>query len=614
LLLSAIPAAAQLQVGDATKLSLDGTLFTGYDDGWSNTSTSAHSLDVGGNVGLSGSYFNPQFLSFFANNDYGRGQADSDYQSITNSEKFGVGAGIFGGSHFPGSISWTKGYNSTGAVASELSGLTSTGDYGLLSINWGAYVPGLPSLFANYSDSSSSTSIFGTEGETSSKQHNFNLGSAYKIRLGDWKVNLDGRYTRNWGVTGTPQFLNGQEQPTEESTSGSSEQIRAGTEHSFPLNGSFSASAGRTMYDYNFGSGQDSGASDTANALLIVRPTRKLTVAFDAAYSDNAFGSLSQDIVSSTDQAENLGTVRTTLFQGSTTYPLWKSLTVGVNFTREDQFFAGQHYGSNQWGLNTNFSPAWGKRLGSITFFGALTDSATQEGNTNLGGSANVAFRREIDGWKVGANYGYQQSVQTILVLYTISSMSYGGNVAHKLFNNISWTAGFGGGHSVLTPQEGSTNHSESYFSSFSWRAYSLTGGYSQGVGESVFTPNGLVAVNPTSSPLISQNALIFFNTKSYNASFGGQPFRNAALSVGYSSSVGGTSASTSAAQDLLVGGQNFYYGTNWLQGSFVYHFRKLSFNAQFIKFTQSAGSPNNTSPATVVSYVFGISRGFHVF
>jgi len=469
-------------------------------------------------------------------------------------------------------------------------------------------------LFVNYSDSSSSTSIFGTEGETDSKQHNFNLGSAYKLRLRGWKVNLDGRYTRNWGVTGTPQFLNGQEQPTEASTSGSSESIHAGTDHSFPLHGSFSASAGRTMYDYNFGSGQDNGASDTVNTLLIVRPTKKLTVAFDAAYSDNAFGSLSQDLLSSTNLAENLGTVRTTLLQGSTTYPLWKSLSVGVTFTREDQFFAGQHYGSNQWGLNTNFSPAWGKRLGSITFSGALTDSATQQGNTNLGGSANVAYRRDFGGWKVGANYGYQQSVQTILVVYTLSSMSYGANVARKLFDNISWTGGFGGGHSVLTPQEGSSTHSESYFSTFSWRAYSLTGGYSNGAGASLLTPNGLVVVNPTSTPLISQNALIFFNTKSYNASFGGQPFRNAELSVGYSSAVGSTTASTSAVQNLLAGGQNFYYGTNWLQGSFVYHFRKLSFNAQYIKFMQSAGALNNTSPSTVVNYVFGISRGFHLF
>ena len=138
--------------------------------------------------------------------------------------------------------------------------------------------------------------------------------------------------------------------------------------------------------------------------------------------------------------------------------------------------------------------------------------------------------------------------------------------------------------------------------------------GNSQGEGASILTPSGLVAVSPGTEPLISQNALIFYNSKSYSVNFGAQPFRNAQLTAGYFNSLGGTTASSTAAESFLPGGQNFFYGSKWLQGSFVYHFRKLAFSAQFIQFTQNTSLETNQSAARSSAYSFGVSRSFHVF
>ena len=593
-------------------MSLNGSLFSGYDSGWGSGESSAHSVLLGVNADMNGSYFSPQFLSFYANNTYDRAQEDSQAQSISNGDTFGFGARIFGGSHFPGSISYSKGFNNTGTVASELPGLTTHGEYSFFRASWGAYIPGWPSLSLGYAETGSSVSIFGIEGGTTSSQHNFSAGSAYSFHLSGWKMNLDGRYTRNWGTVGTPQFLTGQTQEIEAPSSGSSGNVHAWTEHSTPLNGNFSASVGRNMYEYNFSGSGDSGSSDTLNALLTFRPLKKLSAALDAAYSDSAFGSVSPDILASGNVASNLGTVRTTLLNGSTMYPFWRFLSAGLIFTREDQFFAGQHYGANQWGVNVNFSPLWGKKLGDIRVIATLIDTATQAGNTNLGGTASASYARRIGTWKIGANFAYSQNVQTILLVYTVSTMSYGANVAHK-FGNISWTGGFGGGHSVLTPQMGSSSHSEAYFSNFSWRMFSIAGNYSQGSGYSVVTPNGLVPVNPGTVPLISPNALIFYDSHSFNVSFGGQPFRRASLSIGYSDSLGTTTSSSSSVQYLLPGGQNFFFGTDYLYGMFVYNFRKLAFSAQFNHFKQDT-SLSSALPSVVNSYSFGVSRMFNIF
>ena len=74
-----------LNIGENTKLNA-GAMFTfGYQGDYGDAIPSSHGLDLGFDGKLSGSYYNPNFLSFTANPYYDQSRADSDYQSLTGS-------------------------------------------------------------------------------------------------------------------------------------------------------------------------------------------------------------------------------------------------------------------------------------------------------------------------------------------------------------------------------------------------------------------------------------------------------------------------------------------------------------------------------------------------
>ena len=56
----------------------------------------------------------PRFLNFTAYPYYNRSQENSGSQSITDSSGVNLNSSIFGGSHFPGSVSFGENLNSTG--------------------------------------------------------------------------------------------------------------------------------------------------------------------------------------------------------------------------------------------------------------------------------------------------------------------------------------------------------------------------------------------------------------------------------------------------------------------------------------------------------------------
>ena len=89
LVLTISPASAQLQIGDDIKIKA-GALFTAgyqgvYGDGAQIQSN--HGLDFGLNGNISGSYYNPNFLSFNIVPYVNQSQVNSDFQSITGSQR-----------------------------------------------------------------------------------------------------------------------------------------------------------------------------------------------------------------------------------------------------------------------------------------------------------------------------------------------------------------------------------------------------------------------------------------------------------------------------------------------------------------------------------------------
>ncbi len=79
-------ASAQVNAGEA-KLNLNGNLSVGYSDDTTNTAGSDHSIFGAGAADLSGSYYNPNFLSFDVQPFYNQSRLNSTSQSLTASQR-----------------------------------------------------------------------------------------------------------------------------------------------------------------------------------------------------------------------------------------------------------------------------------------------------------------------------------------------------------------------------------------------------------------------------------------------------------------------------------------------------------------------------------------------
>ena len=116
-------APAQVTVGDDISMNLNGQVAGGYSADYGNAMPSDHGLNFGGTASLSGSYYTPNFLSFSINPYYNQSRANSASQSISDSSGVTASAFLFSGSHFPGSVSYSKTYNSLGTFGAPESRL-----------------------------------------------------------------------------------------------------------------------------------------------------------------------------------------------------------------------------------------------------------------------------------------------------------------------------------------------------------------------------------------------------------------------------------------------------------------------------------------------------------
>ena len=98
-------ARAQIAVGDEVKMSLNGNIGVGYSGDFGNAVTSGHGIFGTGMGLLSGSYYNPNFLSFNVRPFYNRNQDNGAYTSVLSETGVDASTSILSGSHFPGSIS-----------------------------------------------------------------------------------------------------------------------------------------------------------------------------------------------------------------------------------------------------------------------------------------------------------------------------------------------------------------------------------------------------------------------------------------------------------------------------------------------------------------------------
>src|SRR6185437_14438263 len=177
-----VSAQAQVAVGDEVKMSLNGNIGIRYSGDFGNAGTSGHGLFGTGMGLLSGSYYNPNFLSFNVRPFYNRNQDNGAYTSVLSETGVDASTNIFSGSHFPGSVSYTKSfargsqYGLPGAA-----NLSADSDTRNFSTTWSELLPKLPSLTATFSDNATSSPILGESGTNDMRSRILSVLSNYKL-------------------------------------------------------------------------------------------------------------------------------------------------------------------------------------------------------------------------------------------------------------------------------------------------------------------------------------------------------------------------------------------------------------------------------------------------
>ncbi len=599
LFLLSLPAAAQVEF-DGVSMGLAGDLETGYNGSTSSSGGNSHGLGIGGTGNFQGSFYNPNFLSFSAQPYYNRSQANSDSGSIFNTGGYNGNVNLFTGSHFPGSISFNQVWDSTGVFGIPgQTGLTTKDSSRAFGIGWSELIPDMPSLTVSYTRGSAESSLLGSDAQSGISTNSFNIHSGYLFR--GW--NLGGGFAHLTSKTNSVGLLgDGDTEVTDTSTNTYSFSLG----HKLPLDGGFGLGVSRSSYNSDLSgatTGTNTGTTDNAYGNMGVKVWR-LPVTATASYTDNVYGAFEEQVLSQggtllfTDLSP---TSRSLLVNVSTGYAILPHTYVNGYVNRQELWLGGSAYGLTQ--VGANIAANLGKFFKGLTVTVGMNDNANKQGNVGAGLVANANYLRNIGHWRFSANYNYNQSVQTLLAIYQISSMSYGAGVQRRFADGLSLNISGGGGRTAFEQVPGNGSHSWNVNSGISWHRTNLAGNYSQSAGTSVLTPTGLIGEQ---DPIIS-NGLVVFTGKSRGLNFGTSPVRNLTLAITFSKANSNTLTLGSA------DGVSSYNQTELYTGTLTYRLRKLNFNANVVQFRQGI-SAAGTAPSNVTTYFFGISRWFKAF
>lgn len=594
----ALPAAAQLKVGE-TSSTLSGTISGGYTGDYGNLINSDHSLSVGGTGTLSGYYYNPNFLSFSVSPFLNQSRDNSSYQSISNASGVNFTSSIFGGSHFPGSVSYSKAYNSEGNFAIPgVANYTTRGNSDTFGINWAETLPDWPSLSASFQTGSSQYSIYGADGNGNTDSHSFGLRSAYMLD----GFNLAAYFTLGGSHSDIPQILEGSTQSETATSSNRGYGFSAG--HPLPMHGGFSSSFNSSYVNSDFLGASYHGTIDTLTGTASFQPTQKFHYSVSSDYSDNLTGSLYQAITATggvTAPPEQGQSSHAFDLLGNASYSILPNLQGLATADRRQQFFLGKSYSADSYGGGLTY---WHLLFGgsfNSSFTAADNTSSTSNGNT-LGFSGSASYNKRFNGWAAGGFVSYSQNVETLLITYMSSMYSYGGNI-RKAFGQFGWSAGASVSKTGLTTQSGIISSSESFNSSVHYsRWITLNGSYSKSTGTGIESGVGIV-VTPVPEPVLGSTDLILFGGDSFTFGLSSNPMRRMTLSASYAKAVTNSS---------LVGIPS-ESNTKQINTIFQYQFRKMYLTGGYSNLVQGF-SQSQTVPEHVSAFFIGVSRWFNFF
>lgn len=611
ILLSSVPAWAQITIGDDLSLTSTGSISAGYNGSYGNQIASNHGLTAGGAAAINGFYYNPNFLSFSIDPYFNQSRSNSQFASVTDASGVALSSSIFAGSHFPGSVTYQTNYNTTGNYGIPgIASLNTNGNSQGFGVGWGAYVPGLPTLSVGYQQGDSNYSLYGTNENGSSNFRSFYANSSYNIAGFGLGAGI-AHGTSNALIPGV--IVGGQ-------TASSNSDITSydfNVSHALPWNGTFNSTFNRTDLDSDYLGYSFNGDIDVLTSNIGLHPTPKLSFSLSADYTDNLSGSLYEAIVpgASTSTLAATGPSTSTSIGGllpsteasshawdmlfNTSYSFATDLQVQGQFERREQDYLGESYGSNLYDAGVFYTrQIAGGYLGSSA---SIIDSTVDGSSQNeLGFIATANYTRRIGNWQFGGYFNYAQNVQTFLITYDTSYYNFSGNIARRLGR---WylSASAGGGRSGLTGVSGSTSSTESFTGSVGRRKFAFTGSYAKSDGNSLASGSGLL---PTPLPPIVPSALlVLFGGTSYSVTASAAPWRNFTSSFSY------VKSENNLDNLGLTSWNNYEQENAYLQ----YQFRQLGLNGGYTRLVQGF-SASGTPPADFSSFYIGVYRWFNFF
>ena len=595
-LLSFVPAAqAQVTVGEDVKMNLSGNLGFGYSGSFRDSGISSHGLFGTGMGLLSGSYYNPNFLSFTVRPYYDRNQDNTAYTSILSETGVDASTSIFAGSHFPGSISFSKSlakgsqYGIPGGAY-----LTADGTNQTFSVTWSELLPNLPSLTATFSDTSSSATLLGEDGKTDTSSKNFNLLSNYRID----GFQLAGFMNHQNYRVDLPAFLSLANSRSDSANTA----YGISANHAIPLSGMATMGYNRTNYDSSTGSYRNHGTTDTADFGVSLKPMERLTVSGQVRYTGNLIGALRQSYLAGGTSAffANEETSHGVALSTYGTYRIGHGFGLIGYANRQMQTFAGTTYDYNQAGGTLTYS--YSRPLFGLLYltFGLVNNGATRGGNS-LGfvGSANL--KRTIRRWEYNADVSYSQNAQLVIAYFTASTLTYGGTARRRFGSNMFWTGSYRGSQSAITQLAGSTNRADSLITNFIRGRYDFSATYSKSRGTALLNPNGVLTPAPV-APLLTPDQIVYSGIV-YGAGASVVPTRKMLINFNWYK-VQSDTLTTSA---LSRNNSERYYA------QMQYNLRKLFFRAGYWRVNQGIG-PIVGRPTIENTYFFNVSRWFNLF
>ena len=205
--------------------------------------------------------------------------------------------------------------------------------------------------------------------------------------------------------------------------------------HLLPERGSVSANFSRSNFSSEY-LGSTLAERLTHSAPTPGRNLMKLHLSTSVNYSDNLSGQLIQGIVSAggvvTGTTNSSDTSHSWDFLGEALYSPLAHFQTTVFAERRMQEYQGGSYGEDSYGASAVYGHfLWG---GNFNIGGSIADNTADGGDTRyISFGTSASYNRRIGAWAVGGSFSYSENAQTLLINYTNSFYSYGGNVRRRI-------------------------------------------------------------------------------------------------------------------------------------------------------------------------------------